>query len=202
MNNAFPLLAGSDESETPTLVSEVDVHCLVHALNTITQLSKRDNKTYEKVALASFKASHHPAILSVQPLFWEYMIQRFNQTPKTVAKKCYAQLKEELIINHKPGSWMEASLAGFLKLLPDETMKDVLDVVYSTLNNDELLRVTRDDYFTFLTPDGELYDRSILENNKDDALRNIKRQSQVCIPQLLIIAGFYSVVFHGFNDSI
>lgn len=31
-----------------------------------------------------------------------------------------------------------------------------------TLQDPELLRVTRDEYFTYLTPDGELYDKSVV----------------------------------------
>lgn len=171
---------GPEEREAVIGVCDVDVHSLIHALQIITQVGKRDTKNYERLALTAFKAAHYPAILAVQPLCWEHIIKRYNLVPKTVARRCYAQLKEDLIRKHQSGSsWHEASLAGLLKLLPEESMKDVLDVVYSTLTNDDLCRVTRDEYFTFLTPDGELYDRSILENNKDDALRNIKRESRL-----------------------
>ena len=169
-----------EERESVVNVTDVDIHSLIHALQTICQVGKRDNKNYERLALAAFKAAHYPAILAVQPFCWELMVQRFNQAPKTVVRRCYAQLKEDLIKNHKSGSsWQEASLAGLLKLLPEEAMKDVLDIVYSALGSEDLCRVTRDEYFTFLTPDGELYDRSILENGKDDALRNLKRESQL-----------------------
>ena len=169
-----------EEREVVIVVTDVDVHSLIYALQTICQVGKRDLKSYERLALAVFKAAHHPAILAIQPQCWEHIIKRYNLVPKTVVRRHYAQLKEDLIKNHKSGStWQEASLAGFLKLSSEEAVKDVLDVVYSTLGSDDLCRVTRDEYFTFLIPDGELYDRSILENNKDDALRNIKRESRL-----------------------
>lgn len=35
-----------------------------------------------------------------------------------------------------------------------------LQAALDTLQDPELLRVTRDEYFTYLMPDGELYDKS------------------------------------------
>lgn len=35
-----------------------------------------------------------------------------------------------------------------------------IQCILETLEDPELLRVTRDEYFTYLTPEGELYDKS------------------------------------------
>ncbi|XP_057374386.1 stalled ribosome sensor GCN1-like [Daphnia carinata] len=171
-----------EEGDTTGVLSatlnETDANSLIFCLQTITSLKGRSQENYNKLAVACFKAAHHPAIASVQPLCWYYIVKHFGQVPKALVSRCYAQLKEELIKNHKPGSWPEASLSGLMKLAPEETIKDVLDAISATLSQEELLRVTRDDYFTFLTPEGELYDRSVLENAKEEAARNIKRESR------------------------
>lgn len=159
-------------------LNETDTNSLIFCLQTITAIKGRNQESFDKLAIASFKAAHHPDIAALQPLCWYYIIKHFGLMPKTVIKRCYNQLKEDLIKNHKPGSWPEASLSGLLKLAPEEGIKDVLDAIGDCLSREELLRVTRDEYFTFLTPEGELYDRSVMENTKEEAARNIKRESR------------------------
>lgn len=171
-----------EEGDTSGVLSatlnETDANSLIFCLQTITSLKGRSQDNYNRLAVACFKAAHHPAIAAIQPLCWYYIVKHFGQVPKTLVSRCYAQLKEDLIKNHQPGLWPEASLSGLMKLAPEETIKDVLDAISATLSQEELLRVTRDDYFTFLTPEGELYDRSVLENTKEEAARNIKRESK------------------------
>ncbi|KAI9565775.1 hypothetical protein GHT06_009568 [Daphnia sinensis] len=171
-----------EEGDTSGVLSaslnETDANSLIFCLQTITSLKGRSQDNYNKLAVACFKAAHHPAIAAIQPLCWYYIVKHFGQVPKALVTRCYAQLKEDLIKNHQPGPWPEASLSGLMKLAPEETIKDVLDAISATLSQEELLRVTRDDYFTFLTPEGELYDRSVLENTKEEAARNIKRESK------------------------
>ena len=167
------------EASAPAALDEVSAHSLVHCLYTLTAGTKRDQKNWERVATAGFKAAHYPAVTIIQPDCWENLVRRFGLVPKVTAKRCYSALKEDLIKNFQPGTWQEACLGGLYRLLPDETMKDVLDVACATFNNEEMSKVTRDDYFVFLTPEGELYDRSLLEAFKEEKSQNIKRESRV-----------------------
>ena len=172
-----------DSSATAASVlplNEVDVHSLVACLQTITAIGQATTQSCDKVAVACFKAAHHPAVVVMQPLVWYYIIKAMSQVPKTVVKRCYTQLKEDLIKNHEPGVWAESCLGGLARLNPDETIKDVLDTVNSVLSRDDLLRITNDEYFTYLAPEGQLYDRTVLENTAaSDVARNIKRESRV-----------------------
>lgn len=45
---------------------------------------------------------------------------------------------------------------------PDVMLPNIISYVLETLEDPELLKITRDEYFTFLTPEGELYDKSII----------------------------------------
>ena len=161
-------------------LNEVDVHSLVACLQTITSLGQPIHQLCDKVAIACFRAAHHPSVAGIQPLFWYYIIKGMGQVPKTVIKRCYPQLKEDLIKNHEPGAWNEACIGGLARLAPDETIKDVLDSVSGVLSRDELLRITNAEYFTYLTPEGQLYDRTVLETSAaPDVARNMKRESRV-----------------------
>ncbi len=170
------------EGGGPTIVplNEVDANSLVFCIRSLTSITKRDNPSCDRVALAAFKAAHFPGVVQIQPLCWYYIVKSYGLMPKTVIKRTYPQLKDMFIKNHKVGAWSESCLAGFLKLAPEEAIKDVLDAVGVVLSQEDLLRVSRDDYFIFRTPEGELYDRSVMENAKEDiALQNMKRESRV-----------------------
>lgn len=41
-------------------------------------------------------------------------------------------------------------------------MRHVVDAVIFNLSDKSITEVTKDDYFTYLTPEGELYDKSVL----------------------------------------
>lgn len=45
---------------------------------------------------------------------------------------------------------------------PDVILPSIISFVVDALDDPELLKISRDEYFTFLTPEGELYDKSII----------------------------------------
>ena len=55
------------------------------------------------------------------------------------------------------------ALSTLVRIAPDIVLPPVIQYVSRLLGNTELTQVTREDYGIFLTPDGELYDRSLLE---------------------------------------
>lgn len=160
-------------------LNEIDVNSIIFCVQTITAVKDKEAEDYDRVAVAAFKAAHYPPVVTIQPLCWYYLVKQYGLDPREVVKRAYPQLKEDVLRKHKPGAWPEAVLGGLYKLLPEESIKDVLDVVGTALTQDELVRVTRDEYFVFLTPEGELYDRSVVESAKEAEERNIKRESQV-----------------------
>lgn len=45
---------------------------------------------------------------------------------------------------------------------PEAMLPPVVERAQTSLSNTNLLRVTKDDYFIYLTPPGEIYDKSIV----------------------------------------
>lgn len=160
-------------------LNETDANSIIFCVQTITAIKEKEVEDYDRVAVAAFRVAHHPAVVAIQPLCWYYLVKHHGQDPREVVKRTYSQLKEDIIKRHKPGAWPEAVLGGLFRLQPEETIKDVLETVGPALTQDELIRVTREEYFVFLTPEGELYDRSVIESAKEVEERNIKRESRV-----------------------
>lgn len=56
----------------------------------------------------------------------------------------------------------ENALATTVALNPDVILSDIVDKCVENLSDPQVLAITKDDYFTYLTPEGELYDKSVL----------------------------------------
>ena len=63
---------------------------------------------------------------------------------------------------------------------PGDILPHILQVAGSALANPDLLAVTATDYQVYLTPAGEVYDKSVVENLKNDGAnnKNIKRENK------------------------
>lgn len=46
--------------------------------------------------------------------------------------------------------------------LDNDVVGDVLEYVRGKLGDARIRQISKDDYFTYLTPDGELYDKSVV----------------------------------------
>lgn len=57
-------------------------------------------------------------------------------------------------------------------------LSEAVDTAVNLLTDPGFLKISRDDYFIFLTPEGQLYNSSILENGAGDSARNMKRESK------------------------
>lgn len=55
----------------------------------------------------------------------------------------------------------ENALATIVEL-DDDVIDDVLEYVKDKMSDSRIRQISKDDYFTYLTPEGELYDKSVL----------------------------------------
>jgi len=58
--------------------------------------------------------------------------------------------------------WLENCLQTVICVNPDIILPLLVVFVSNSLSDHSILRVTKDEYFTFLTPEGELYDKSVI----------------------------------------
>ena len=66
-----------------------------------------------------------------------------------------------------------------MKHAPNLLIDHVVTKVTQSLTDNELLKVTVEDYMVYETPEGELYDKSAVENLKADGkAQNIKRENK------------------------
>lgn len=54
----------------------------------------------------------------------------------------------------------------------------MIEAVSNQLKDAQICQISKDDYFTFLTPEGELYDKSVLPGDDSNDTMNMKRESK------------------------
>ncbi|KAI4470055.1 translational activator gcn1-related [Holotrichia oblita] len=72
----------------------------------------------------------------------------------------------------------ENALATVVALNPDIILSDIVAKCVENLSDQRILAITKDDYFTYLTPEGELYDKSVLPGDEFNNEMNMKRESK------------------------
>ena len=126
--------------------------------------------------------AHHPVIYKAVPNLWPKIVKHFNETPANFLRKSGSEIKKLFVQNYKPTASYENALEQVSCLAPDVILPTLISHVTCKLDDPEITKVTKDEYFTYLTPEGELYDKSVLPgNDENDILNamNMKRESKV-----------------------
>ncbi|XP_043511247.1 eIF-2-alpha kinase activator GCN1 [Frieseomelitta varia] len=126
--------------------------------------------------------SHHPAIYKAMPNLWFKIAKNFNLVPKKFLCTFNHEIKRILVQNYKPVASYENALTKVISIIPDIILPGIVFNITNKLDDPEILKVTKDEYFTYLTPEGELYDKSVLPtNDENDILNsmNMRRESKV-----------------------
>ena len=136
---------------------------------------------YQLVA-DSLIPAHHSAIVKAVPNLWMKIVKNFKLTPREFVEKYYGTEIEiiKFYENYVPA--YENALATLVSLAPNLMLGKLVSNVTKILDNPDILKVTKDEYFTYLTPEGELYDKSVIPGNDDESIlsaMNMKRESKV-----------------------
>ncbi|XP_014216178.1 eIF-2-alpha kinase activator GCN1 [Copidosoma floridanum] len=127
--------------------------------------------------------AHHPVIYKAMPNLWLKALKRFfDGTPANFLRKSSSEIRKLFVQNYKPTLSYENALARVASLAPDVVLPTLVSHVTGKLDDPEITKVTKDEYFTYLTPEGELYDKSVMPGiDENDILNamNMKRESKV-----------------------
>ncbi|XP_039292554.1 eIF-2-alpha kinase activator GCN1 [Nilaparvata lugens] len=144
-----------------------------------TNLTKQDT---ELLALKSLLCAHHPIIVSSCPNLWVKLVKYFKLDPKTFIKSYKDELVNMLVNEYQLSPSYQGALSCIIHHNSSEILNPVVERASNLLSDNSLLRVTKDEYFTFLTPAGVLYDKSVLPGKENENLqnsKNVKRESKV-----------------------
>ncbi|XP_034188694.1 lethal (3) 80Fj [Osmia lignaria lignaria] len=172
----------NDRENKEDSTGEITGRCLADGLLAICSGSFLFEAPATQMARDALIPSHHPAILKAMPNLWFKIVKNYNLVSKDFLCSMNHEIKKMLVQNYKSTPSYENALTKVISIIPDIIMPAIVSNVTNKLDDPEILKVTKDEYFTYLTPEGELFDKSVLPtNDENDILNsmNMKRESKV-----------------------
>ncbi|GBP56848.1 eIF-2-alpha kinase activator GCN1 [Eumeta japonica] len=132
----------------------------------------------QTLAIDILKCCHHPLAMSVNKHIWVKIVKYLHLEPKKLVGLYANNLKNSYICDFTLDETTSNVVSTLVSVNPEVIVPSLVSSVLDKLREEELLRVTRDEYFTYLTPEGELYDKSIIPGNEESKEMNLKRESK------------------------
>ncbi|XP_053680198.1 eIF-2-alpha kinase activator GCN1 [Anopheles nili] len=152
---------------------------LVDVVWTISGVERVGNPDGQTLALSALLCSHHPAAASIKPDLWECILERYGLNGKQFIALNTTQIEEVFFSGYKATTMFENTLATLSRISPEVILSVLVKNVTDLLNNSRMSNVTDEEYFTYLTPDGELYDKSVIPNNDEQVqTAHLKRENK------------------------
>ncbi|XP_019394778.1 PREDICTED: eIF-2-alpha kinase activator GCN1 isoform X1 [Crocodylus porosus] len=134
----------------------------------------------EKLALEMLLVSHHPSLVVVQSGLWPALLIRMKIDPKEFITKHLDEILPR-ITTQTPMNQSAMNAVGSLSLLsPGRVLPQLISTISATMESPALHHVTREEYAIMKTPEGELYDKSIIQSAQQDSMKkaNMKRENK------------------------
>ncbi|KRF82708.1 stalled ribosome sensor GCN1 [Drosophila virilis] len=164
----------SEHTGTPNLA-------LLDALEVLCSLQNVTHEDSLELTIQLLEIGNFPAILSISPYFWETTIQEnFNLNPEHFITTNQKQLVETYIDNFKISPVYENVISALVRINPHTIVPHIVTRIKMFLNVDSNFYVTNEEFFIFMTPEGELYDKNVIPHiDSQYKTIGIKRENKV-----------------------
>ncbi|KAJ3604484.1 hypothetical protein NHX12_029224 [Muraenolepis orangiensis] len=139
-----------------------------------------DRGEAEKLALEIISVAHHPSIVAIRPGVWPQLLSAMNLQP-TDFIEAHLESILPLLLDFNADNQAVRNAAGALSTLsPTKLLPRVMEQVTEWLSRPALRLVTREEYSIMLTPEGELYDKSIIQSAQQESTNkgSMKRENK------------------------
>ncbi|XP_062854960.1 stalled ribosome sensor GCN1 [Trichomycterus rosablanca] len=134
----------------------------------------------EKLALNVLIIAHHPSIVAAKSEVWQLLLSSMKMDASTFIDQ-HLDAILPLLLNGNIIDQAGRNAVGELSALsPEKFLPRVMDHVIQWLSNPALKQVTRQEYAIMNTPEGELYDKSIIMSAQQESAKkgNMKRENK------------------------
>ncbi|KAL0893484.1 hypothetical protein ABMA27_013683 [Loxostege sticticalis] len=162
------------EEKGPDVTGKMILDC-VQALCSFRDYPEIDAQS---LAIDILPCCHHPLVAGVSRHAWRRAAAFLRLEPARLVGLHAAALTHTYVAGYTPNETMSNVVTTLVATNAEAVAGSALQVALDALVDPELLRVTRVEYFTYLTPEGELYDKSSVPGNEDSKEMNLKRESK------------------------
>ncbi|XP_046688091.1 eIF-2-alpha kinase activator GCN1-like [Homalodisca vitripennis] len=181
------ILTGENDKEAkeggePPPSGEVSSKILSDIVVTLCSGSNLTVEDRQLLALDALLPSHHPAVLSAAPDLWVKLVKYFKLDIYHFIEDFSQQFIKIAIDDFKVTPSYENAVKTLVQANPEVMLQPLISRTQAALTDPNLLRVSQDDYFIYLTPAGQLYDKSVISGKENESVlnaKNMKRESKV-----------------------
>ncbi|XP_045930063.1 eIF-2-alpha kinase activator GCN1-like [Micropterus dolomieu] len=139
-----------------------------------------DPNEAEKLAMEILIVSHHPSIVEARCGLWPVLLFSMNIKAEEFIEKNLEAILPLLLEVNADNQAVKNAVGALSRLSPNKLLPRVITHVTEGLSRPALLHVTREEYAIMLTPEGELYDNSIIQSAQKESTKkvNMKRENK------------------------
>ncbi|XP_066249177.1 stalled ribosome sensor GCN1 [Euwallacea similis] len=153
-------------------------HVLVEFITNVCSLKNLSSENAQMVVMSALLPAHCPLVTRLAPQLWVKIARHLKCNPKHLIAQRSIELRKLMVEQYKATETYENALSTIISLNAEPVLPNVLSAIISNLEDPRINQVTKDDYFTYLTPEGELYDNSVIPGDENKAEMNLKRESK------------------------
>ncbi|XP_038215346.1 eIF-2-alpha kinase activator GCN1 [Zerene cesonia] len=165
------------EKTPPEEKGEVTGKMILDCVQSLCSYREYPPEDAEKLAIDALPSCHQPLAAALSKRAWIKLVGYLRLEPRKLVAVYSNNLKNTYINGYVPTETM-SNVVSTLCWCGPALASAALSAALTTLADPALLRVTRDEYFTYLTPPTDLYDKSVVPGNEDSKEMNLKRESK------------------------
>ncbi|XP_024130877.1 eIF-2-alpha kinase activator GCN1 [Oryzias melastigma] len=167
---------------TETGRSYIPPGVLLDALCTVCSSASQwgDAAEAENLAMEILIVSHHPSIVTARCGLWPFLLSSMKIQAEDFIEKNLEAILPRLLEVNSDSQAVKNAVATLCGLSPNKLLPRVISHMVEGLSQPALLQVTREEYTIMQTPEGQLYDNSIIQSAQKENTKkvNMKRENK------------------------
>lgn len=168
----------SDEEFDVENERSIPAEAIINVLFTICSPNYADQKDTKSILNHAILAMHHDAIYSNNSELLEELLSLNLLKGSDFIAENWDELQNVVLNDYKCNSMYENSVSAIVNLNAEATMPMIVENVNNFLNEVSSVGITDEEYFSYLMPEGELYDKSVMPSNEEEKTAHIKRENK------------------------
>ncbi|XP_077317570.1 stalled ribosome sensor GCN1 [Lithobates pipiens] len=139
-----------------------------------------DSVEAENLAQELLVLANHPLVASTYPDLWVDLLHKMKLDPAEFINKHFDDFLPVIMSNSSNDQAVLNAAGTLARISSHKVLPQLVGIITESLQNPALFQVTREEYAIMQTPEGELYDKSILQSAHQDSLKkaNMKRENK------------------------
>eukprot|EP00095_Tigriopus_kingsejongensis_P007819 maker-scaffold204_size260821-snap-gene-1.47 protein:Tk07819 transcript:maker-scaffold204_size260821-snap-gene-1.47-mRNA-1 annotation:"translational activator" len=183
MNAILEVVPVNEEAKDPADgTSNIRPKSVVESLTAIVNgCDLKDEKSKaQEVAKALLLPTHHPSVFRSYPGLWAHLVLGLGITPSDAVTSFEELLNvfESLYRGNKNARAAQNMMITLIRACPERVVPSLVDTLSQKMKASSLL-ISAEEMEIFQTPEGELFDQTVMENIlSDNDAKNVKRENK------------------------